>query len=63
MRKRSSFPALKDEGEVIASRDGAKLVKRLDGKLELKRSIHPAPSGWHSQRDVRREQWDCHKVI
>lgn len=27
---------LKDEGEVIASWGGAKLIKRLDGKLELK---------------------------
>ena len=32
---RDFFPDFKDEGELIASWGGAKLVKRLDGKLEL----------------------------
>jgi hypothetical protein len=36
MRNRSLFPDFKDEGEVIASWGEAKLVKYLDGKLELK---------------------------
>jgi hypothetical protein len=36
MRIRNFFPFLKDEGEVLASWGEAKLVKRLDGKLELK---------------------------
>ena len=30
------FPEFKDEGEVVASWGGAKLIRYLDGKLELK---------------------------
>jgi len=33
---RNFFPFFKDEGEVIASWGGAKLIKYLDGKMELK---------------------------
>ena len=33
---RNIFPDFKDEGEVIATWGEAKLVKYLDGKLELK---------------------------
>jgi len=33
---RNLFPDHKDEGEVIATWGGAKLVKHWDGKLELK---------------------------
>jgi hypothetical protein len=36
MRIRNFFPEYKDEGEIVASWGGAKLVKCLDGKLELK---------------------------
>ena len=36
MRTRDFFPFFKDEGELIASWGEAKLVKYLDGKLELK---------------------------
>jgi hypothetical protein len=36
MRIRHFFPAYKDEGQVIASWGEARLVKYLDGKLELK---------------------------
>jgi hypothetical protein len=35
-KTRNIFPDFKDEGKVIASWGGAKLVKYLDGKLELK---------------------------
>ena len=36
MRIRNLFPDFKDEGELIASWGAARLVKYLDGKLELK---------------------------
>jgi hypothetical protein len=36
MRISNLFPLFKDEGEVIASWGQAKLIKRLDGQLELK---------------------------
>jgi hypothetical protein len=36
MRMRNVLPDLKDEGEVIAEWGDAKLVKYLDGKLELR---------------------------
>jgi hypothetical protein len=36
MRIRNLFPDFKDEVEVIAVWGGAKLVKYLDGKLELR---------------------------
>jgi hypothetical protein len=36
MRIGNSFPEFKDEGETIASFGQARLVKYLDGKLELK---------------------------
>jgi hypothetical protein len=36
MRIRDFFPIFKDEGEIIASWGEAKLVRRVDGRLELK---------------------------
>jgi hypothetical protein len=36
MRTTNIFPDFKDEGEVIASWGGAKLVKHWDGRLELR---------------------------
>ena len=36
MRIRILFPVFKDDGEVIASWSEAKLIRFLDGKLELK---------------------------
>ena len=36
MRIKNLFPDHKAEGEVIAEWGGAKLIKRLDGKLELR---------------------------
>jgi len=33
---RDFFPFFKDEGEVVAVWGGAKLIKHLDGKVELK---------------------------
>jgi hypothetical protein len=36
MRTRHFYPPFKDEGEVIASWDEARLIKYLDGKLVLK---------------------------
>ena len=36
MRIRNIFPDFNDEGEVIAFWGEAKLIKHLDGKLELK---------------------------
>jgi hypothetical protein len=36
MRIRNIFPDFKNEGETIASWGGAKLIKYLDGKLELR---------------------------
>jgi len=36
MRIRNLFPSFKDEGEVVASWGEAKLIKRLDGKIELR---------------------------
>jgi hypothetical protein len=36
MRFRNFFPEFKDEGETIAAFGQARLVKHLDGKMELK---------------------------
>ena len=36
MRNRLFYPLFKDEGEVIASWGQARLIKYLDGKVELK---------------------------
>lgn len=36
MRTKNLFPGFKDESEVITSWGEAKLIKRLDGKIELK---------------------------
>jgi hypothetical protein len=36
MRTRHFFPPFKDEGEVMASWGDARLIKCLDGKVELK---------------------------
>jgi len=36
MRTRHFYPPFKDEGELIASWDEARLIKYLDGKLVLK---------------------------
>jgi hypothetical protein len=36
MRNRLFYPLFKDEGEVTASWGEARLIKYLDGKLELK---------------------------
>jgi hypothetical protein len=36
MRNRLFYPLFKDEGEVVASWGQARLVKYLDGKVELK---------------------------
>ena len=63
MRSRNQFPDFKDEGEVIASWGGAKLVKYLDGKLELKggsKEDHGEAREWLSifwHEAVVREFW------
>jgi len=58
MRIRDFFPFLKDEGEVIASWGEAKLVRRTDGRLELK-------GGSHDDRAAAREWMSlfCHEAV